>query len=89
VLILSSGGCDLFDPGGPSYAGVVVDAETEEPIEGIQVSLQINSSSWGYSIVAEDFTDANGEFWLRDPLDRASRSILFVNSPPYCMVAVM
>ncbi len=78
ALAFSTSGCDLFDPGGPSYAGVVVDAETGEPIEGIQVSLQVNSG-----IVAEDLTDADGRFWLRDPLDRSLRSTLYVNYPEY------
>ncbi len=83
ALAFSTSGCDLFDPGGPSYAGVVVDAETGEPIEGIPVSLQVSGSFAGYSIVAEDLTDVEGRFWLRDPLDRGSRSILFANSLPY------
>lgn len=86
ILLLfgvSTGGCDLFDSGGPSYAGLVVDAETGEAVEGIQVSLKDNASDWGYVIVAEDLTDPEGRFRLRDPLDRASPAILFVNAPNY------
>ena len=82
VAAVALPGCDLFDPGGPSYGGVVVDAETGAPVEGIQMSLQVSGGGFGtYHAVAEDLTDADGRFRLRDPLDRASRATLFVNSP--------
>ena len=82
--VLAIAGCDFLSPGGPSFSGVVVDAVTEEPIEGIQMSLKISGGGFGSStIVASVLTDADGKFWLRDPKDRAGRPGLYVNSPGY------
>ena len=85
AITLVLGGCDLieatFDPGGPLYAGVVVEAETGEPLEDIHVSLQTIMGYGGRTVVAEDLTDADGRFRLRDPKDRATQAAFFVNSP--------
>ena len=79
----SLAGCDFLSPGGPSFTGVVVDAETGEPVEGIQMSLQIGGSGFGNPvIVASVLTDTNGRFWLRDPeQSRIDRPGLYVNDP--------
>lgn len=75
-------GCDLFDPGGPSFAGVVVDSETGVAVQGIQMSLKVSGGGFGAStVVAAVLTDADGRFWLRDSKDRANRSGLYVNDP--------
>lgn len=86
VLALAAAGCDLVTSGGTSYAGIVVDADTGDPVEGIQMSLKVGGGGFGsYSIVAETLTDAAGRFQLRAPdNDRASgQAALFVNSPGY------
>ena len=83
--MLVGSGCDFLTPGGPSYAGVVVDAETNTPVEGIQISLQIGGGSFGsYTTIAETLTDVEGRFSLRDPGGRSGGGAdLYVNSPGY------
>lgn len=83
VLLLGGGaGCDALTPGGPSYAGVVVDRETGESVEGIHMSLKVSGGGFGaYASVAWTLTDSDGRFRLRDPKDRGSRAGLWVNSP--------
>ena len=83
ALSAALGGCDLLSPGGATFAGVVVDAETGVPIEGIQMSLKIGGSGFGnYVIVAETLTDSEGRFRVKDP-GGTDRPGLYVNSPGY------
>ena len=74
ALVVS--GCDLF-PDGEVYAGVVVEAETGAPIEGIHVSFQNVSGVGGRSIRSETLTDTSGRFRLR-----STGGALFINDPP-------
>lgn len=81
-LLVGTAGCDVFSPGPPLYAGVVVDAESGAPIAGIHVSLKINGGSvGGATTVAFTKSDEAGRFRLRDSEDRASRPNLYVNDP--------
>ena len=76
VFVVIWAGCDLLGPDGRLYAGVVVDAETGLPIEGIDVSFQTSGGFAIYTAVASTLTDATGRFRLR-----SDRGALFVNSP--------
>ena len=80
--LLAVGGCDVLGIGdGLTYSGVVVDAETGAPVEGIHVSLQVGSGGFGlYNIVEVGFTDRTGVFRLET--DRRDTR-LYVNSPGY------
>jgi hypothetical protein len=64
--------------GGSTWSGVVVDAETGAPVEGIHVSLQGGGGFGGYTIVEATFTDRDGEFRLHTS---RNDTILFVNAP--------
>ncbi len=84
AALLLLAGCDVFSPGGPSYVGVVVDAETGAPVEGIQLALKVSGGGFGsYTTVASTLTGSDGRFEVRDPQDRASRATLWVNRPGY------
>ena len=74
-------GCDLLGSGGETtVSGVVVDAETGDPLENIWVTLRVSGGRFGaYPAVAEDSTDAQGRFYLDDPVRRSSYPILYVN----------
>ena len=81
ALVLFSG-CDTLGLGGGlTYSGVVVDAATGAPIEGIHVSLQVGGGGFGlYSLVEGSFTDRAGEFRLET--DRRDTR-LYINAPGY------
>lgn len=83
LIATSTAGCDFLGLGGAIYSGVVVDAETQEPIEGIQMSLKIGGGGFGsYTIVAAVLTDGEGRFKVRDPeVGSSGRPDLYVNSP--------
>lgn len=78
--ITAVSGCDFIDSGN-TYAGIVVDAGTGVPIEGIYMSLVRGGGGFGsYTEVDSDITDRDGAFRLHADGEDAS---LFVNSPGY------
>ena len=85
ALLLILGGCDLFGGGDTVVTGVVVNAATGEPLEGIGVVLEIGTGSFGgYVTVAEDLTDSEGRFRLRHDAATDSDGPIFVaNANPY------
>lgn len=76
ALTLVMSGCDLLADG-DVYAGIVVEAETGVPIEGIHISFQNISGFGGRSVRSEALTDVAGRFRLR-----STGGALFVNDPP-------
>lgn len=79
LLLTALSGCDAFGLGGTTWTGLVVDAETGEPIEDMQVSLKVGAGGFGgYRVVESAFTDREGAFRLHTS---RSDTILFANSP--------
>src|SRR5690606_26243206 len=85
AALLAAGGCDLFMHRETTVSGVVVDAETGNPLEGIGVTLRIGTAASGYyPVVAADTTSGQGTFRLRyDTEGRSSYPIFEVNITPY------
>lgn len=69
VLLILLAGCTISKDYGP-YSGKVVDAETNEPIEGAAVFIRFHTifqlspggAVYKYADAVEAMTDANGEF---------------------------
>ena len=78
LFLTAASGCDAVFPD-PSYAGVVVDAETGAPLEGIHVSFQTNGSFGQYSVVAKDLKRNARSIRNRNPNSRRAPKI--ANSP--------
>ena len=78
--LLAVSGCDALGlADGLIYSGVVVDAETGAPIEGIHVSLQVGGGGFGlYTMVEVGLTDRAGAFRLET--DRRDTQ-LYINNP--------
>lgn len=78
-------GCDLLGSGGETtVSGVVVDAETGDPLEGIWVTLRVcGGCVSGDPPVAADSTDEGGRFYLYDPVHRSSYPGLYANRVGY------
>lgn len=80
VPLVTLAGCDLFS-GGRTYSGVVVDADTGLPVEGIHMSLRTSGGGvGGYVIIEGVFTDRDGEFRLQTERHDAD---VYANSPGY------
>ncbi len=80
LALLAISGCDLFDSG-LTYSGVVVDASTGAPVEGVHVSLHASGGGFGGYFVAEAvLTNSNGEFRLQTERQDTD---LYVNRPEY------
>lgn len=79
LLLPALAGCDTLGLGGSTWSGVVVDAATGEPLEGIHVSLQVGGGGFGaYTMVEVGVTNRDGEFRLHTSRHDTS---LFVNEP--------
>lgn len=78
-------GCDVLPfGGGTTVRGVVVDAATGEPLENIWVTLRVSGGRFGsYPSVARDSTDAQGRYYLNDPVRRGSNPSLRANDLSY------
>ncbi|HEX9952102.1 MAG TPA: hypothetical protein VGB53_10065 [Rubricoccaceae bacterium] len=79
LLAAPLAGCDLFDVEGTSARGTVTDARTGRPIPGIYVSLEVGGGGAFSSPLAQDITDANGEYALDDTERRFTSVVLEVN----------
>lgn len=86
VLLVMLGGCDLVGSkdNSISVTGRVIVAGSDEPIEGLGVSLGRNGGFGINQIVATTRTGADGTFHLvHDPGETLSPLLLTVNDEPY------
>ncbi|MGB3542819.1 hypothetical protein [Rubrivirga sp.] len=80
---LAHSGCGLLPPDGRTFAGVVVDAETGDPLPGILVSLKRSGGFGSYRTVASTRTDDAGRFAVSEPDEHYAEAVFRVNSPDY------
>ena len=73
----SLSGCSLIVDGTTHAEGIVEDAETGAPIEGVSVSFRTGGGFAHYPAVALDCTDATGRFELSsDAIDGGSSGLM-------------
>jgi len=86
LLACVASGCELLEsePAPTVVEGIVVDAQSGDPVTGIQVLLSQGSNGFGsYPTRDRDVTDTEGRFYVSYTTSDASSLIVFVNDCAY------
>lgn len=70
---------DKGDKKSAEHSGVVVDADTGEPISGVTVTVtRMESHDWQELAVTKSMTDENGEYTFTIPPEQLSQRLLYI-----------